>query len=186
MPMQSQVLPGCCDSTYFYNMGGAHGHKTATSQKEFDSWFRNKNYNNVCVSITSSSQSKTNEYLKNQGWKTEKVAHLYVHTIKGDDLCKYLIEVKYEEIEKPAPGPKFAKPIGNKDIIRGQDVLDIIRTNGALIHNMYSGFGVYTFNTKQNMQRNIYNTDNIHILRERIYRKVAARRKIVNEAMTNG
>lgn len=86
--MRTGAVTGCCNSMNFYNLGGAHGHRTAKDQNEFEDWLAARGHESINIAITNSEQSKTRTYLEAAGWKTEKVAHLWISTISGNDLNK--------------------------------------------------------------------------------------------------
>lgn len=86
--MRVSPVTGCCHSMNFYNLGGAHGHRTAKDQNEFEDWLAARGYESINIAITNAEQSKTRTYLEAAGWKTEKVGYLWISTISSSGLQK--------------------------------------------------------------------------------------------------
>jgi vacuolar-type H+-ATPase subunit F/Vma7 len=116
--METSSVSGCCEATILYNLGGAHGFPTAKDQETFDKsiLYQISDFNRVIIAITNDAQRKVQEYLKNQGWATQKQGTLYVHSIRKADLRKYfdsLIAKKEPEIKKTYSGKIYAADVLN-------------------------------------------------------------------------
>lgn len=80
-------IPGCCNGKNFYNLGGAHSHKSAKDQDEFDNRIFSLGSYPLNIAITNSGQTKTREFLDAQGWKYQDVTpSLRLHFISGKDF----------------------------------------------------------------------------------------------------
>lgn len=116
--METSSVSGCCEATILYNLGGAHGFRTAKDQETFDKsiLYQISDFNRVIIAITNDAQRKVQEFLKTQGWAVQKQGTLYVHSIRKADLRKYfdsLVAKKEPEIKKIYSGKIYATNVLN-------------------------------------------------------------------------
>lgn len=182
--MKTSSVSGCCEATILYNLGGAHGFPTAKTQEEFDRLIqknRMHDFNRVIIAITNDAQRKVQEFLKTQGWATQKQGTLYVHSIRRADLRKYfdsLIAKKEPEIKKTYSGKIYAADVLNilglpKDTNQYKYIWTWFRglsnsTDIRICVNIEKIYGI-TITTVRNFST-------VSQLRTHIYNKVSGRR----------
>lgn len=87
--MRAGETTGCCAASNFYNVGGAHGHKTADSQEQFELWMVGLKENSINYSLTNEDQDQTREYMKVAGWDVYgPYDGLYISVISGENIQK--------------------------------------------------------------------------------------------------
>jgi hypothetical protein len=102
MPINVSSITGCCNGMNFYNLGGAHGHRTASNQDEFDQWLICRQRYGINIAVTNSAQARTREYLAGAGWEHKKVGQLWISTISGADfdMHRAKVQIRQQELKK--------------------------------------------------------------------------------------
>jgi hypothetical protein len=119
--MNRTGVTGCCASSNFYNVGGAHGYHAPKDQDAWDDQIQKCGYTEINICITNYTQTKVREYMNTQGWTTTKVGGLYISSISYNDL------VKYYNAKKKAATPPKPKKIPVKTGVTTQEIYDILR-----------------------------------------------------------
>lgn len=125
-------ISGCCNAFNYYNLGGAHGFKTAETQDEFDKEIGRLKRRPVNIAITNAYQEKTRKFLEAQGWDTRPVGHLWVSTITGSTLEMYFYKKRQEKRKKEQEALAQLPPaivaevndIPKVTLVEVQDILD--------------------------------------------------------------
>lgn len=94
-------LQGCCVSSHFYDLGGAHGHPRAKDFEEFAEKIVELGYAAVNTAITNPYQTEERKYLEQLGFKVASKSKngVWVHSASSADLEEALAPVRKQLIE---------------------------------------------------------------------------------------
>jgi len=211
MPLRVGNVAGCCGARNFYNLGYMHGHPRAKDEFTFHTWLFNKEFSNLNFAISSYEQTNERRWLESAGWETKKVGTLFISTISSYDFNKFInsfgsklrehrrieaeknraeIEARREQqLERLQNGSKFST--NTIDVFRGKvtynDVQRMWRNRG---HNpetpLQDRERMNTICDYYKIPRDsvvfTYRYMHLDLLRDRIYRAVAKRRKELLDA----
>lgn len=94
-------LHGCCVSSHFYDLGGAHGHPRAKDFEEFAEKIVELGYAAVNTAITNPYQTEERKYLEQLGFKVASKSKngVWVHSASSADLEEALAPIRKQLIE---------------------------------------------------------------------------------------
>lgn len=198
MPLRVGTVTGCCGARNFYNLGHMHGRPRAKDEFTFHTWLFSKHPSNLNFAISSYEQTNERRWLESAGWETKKVGELFISTISRVDFYRFQgtfgpklrehqrieaeknraeIEARRkQQLERLQSGSKFST--NSVDVFLGKVTYDNVQ-------RMWRNKGHDPQNPLEARERmnticdyyKIPRYMNIDVLRNRIYRAVAKRRK---------
>lgn len=91
MKTSSIILPGCCVTKYFYNIGTAHGHPAAKNLEQFAYSLIDQGIGKINFTFTNANQVNERDYLDKLGFRVNfKNDRVHQHICEKEELEKFL------------------------------------------------------------------------------------------------
>jgi hypothetical protein len=122
-------LQGCCVSSHFYDLGGAHGHPRAKDFEEFAEKIVELGYAAVNTAITNPYQTEERKYLDQLGFKVASKSKngVWVHSASSADLEEALAPVRKQLIEAKRKREEEKKRLAAERMAREREERERLR-----------------------------------------------------------